>query len=113
MSTNGITDDDIDYFVATLREGEGSYPRVRDLRRILGPRLNLFKINNILRYLERSERLHIDVDGNIIWIREDNKSTNLLSLRERANLSKEFLDYLSKSEKCQPGEGNVGIETEG
>jgi hypothetical protein len=57
--------------------------------------------------------LHIDVDGNIIWIREDNKSTNLLSLRERANLSKEFLDYLSKSEKCQPGEGNVGIETEG
>jgi hypothetical protein len=91
---------------------EGSYPRVRDLRRILGPRLNLFKIDRILRYLERSERLQIDVDGNIIWIREDNKGTNLLSLQERANLSKEFIDYLFKNEKCQSGERNVAIETE-
>jgi hypothetical protein len=62
--------------------------------------------------LETSKRLHIDVGGNIIWIRDDNKSTNPLSLRDRANLSKEFLDYLSKREKYQSGEGNVGIETE-
>jgi hypothetical protein len=90
---------------------EGSYPRVRDLGKILGPRLNLYKIDRILRYLERSERLQIDVDGNIIWIREDNKSTNLLTLREGARLSNEFMDYLLRNEKCQ-SEQNVGIERE-
>ena len=79
---------------------EGFYPRVRDLGKILGPRLNLYKIDGILRYLDRSERLQIDVDGNIIWIRED-KSTNLLSLRERASLSNEIIDYLLRNEKCQ------------
>lgn len=91
---------------------KGSYPRVRNLRGILGPTLNLFKINRILRYLERSERLQIDVDGHIIWVREDDNGTNLLSLRERANLSKEFIDYLFKNEKCQSDERNVAIETE-
>lgn len=111
MSINEITDEDTNYFITTLRKVEGSYPRVRDLGKILGPRLNLFKINRILRYLERSERLQTDVDGNIIWIREDNKSTNLLSLRERANLSEGFIEYLSKNEKCHFGEENVGIET--
>jgi hypothetical protein len=90
---------------------EGSYPRVRDLGKILGPRLNLYKIDRILRYLERSERLQIDVDGNIIWIREDNKSTNLLTLREGARLSNEFMDYLLRNEKCQSKQ-NVGIERE-
>jgi hypothetical protein len=90
---------------------EGSYPRVRDLGKILGPRLNLYKIDRILRYLERSERLQIDIDGNIIWIREDSKSNNLLSLRERASLSNGFIDYLLKNEKCQ-SEKNVGIERE-
>jgi hypothetical protein len=80
---------------------EGSYPKVRDLGKIIGPRLNLYKIDRILRYLERARQLQIDVDGNIILIREDNKSTNLLSLRERASLSKEFMDYLLRKEECQ------------
>ena len=91
---------------------EGGYPRIRDLRRILGPRLNLFKINAILRYLERSKRLQTDLDGNIIWIRADNNNANQLSLGERANISKEFLDYFSKNEKCRSEEGNAGIESE-
>jgi hypothetical protein len=80
---------------------EGSYPKVRDLGKILGPRLNLYNIDRLLRYLERARQLQIDVDGNIIWIREDNKSTNLLSLRERASLSNVFIDYLLRTEKCQ------------
>lgn len=80
---------------------EGSYPKVRDLGKIIGPRLNLYKIDRILRYLERARQLQIDVDGNIIWIREDNKSANLLSLRERASLSNEFIDYLLRNEKYQ------------
>jgi hypothetical protein len=50
----------------------------------------------ILRYLERSNRLETDLDGNIIWIREDNNNTNQLSLAEGANISKEFLDFFYK-----------------
>ena len=76
----------------------GHYPRIRDLQKLLRPRLDLFKINLILRYLERSERLETDLDGNIIWIREDNNSTGELSLAERADLSKEFLDFFSKKD---------------
>jgi hypothetical protein len=60
--------------------------------------LDLFKINTILRYLERDKRLETDLDGNIIWIREDNSSANKLSLAERAELSKEFLDFFSKKD---------------
>lgn len=112
MSTNEITDEDINYFLITLRKVEGGYPRIRDLRRILEPRLNLFKINTILRYLERSKRLQTDLDGNIIWIREDNNNANQLSLGERAYISKEFLDYFSKNEKRRSGKGDTGIETE-
>jgi hypothetical protein len=33
-------------------------------------------------------------------------------LGERAYISKEFLDYFSKNEKCRSGEGDTGIETE-
>jgi hypothetical protein len=58
--------------------------------------LDLFKINTILRYLERDKRLETDLDGNIIWIREDSRSANKLSLAERAELSKDFLDFFSK-----------------
>jgi hypothetical protein len=112
MSTNEITDEDINHFLTTLRNVEGGYPRIRDLPGILEPRLNLFKINAILRYLERSKRLQTDLDGNIIWIRKDNNKANQLSLGERANISEEFLDYFSKNEKCRSGEGDAGIETE-
>ena len=52
----------------------------------------------ILRYLERSKRLETDLDGNIIWIREDSKNTNQLSLAEGANISKEFLDFFDKKD---------------
>jgi hypothetical protein len=47
----------------------------------------------ILGYLERSKRLETDLDGNIIWIREDNNNTNQLSLAEGANISKEFFEF--------------------
>jgi hypothetical protein len=52
----------------------------------------------ILRYLERSKRLETDLDGNIIWVREDNNNTNQVSLAERANISKEFLDFFYKKD---------------
>jgi hypothetical protein len=62
--------------------------------------LDLFRINTILRYLERVKRLETDLDGNIIWIREDNDTVNQLSLAERADLSKEFLNFFSKSKNA-------------
>ena len=40
--------------------------------------------------------LETDLDGNIIWIREDRNNANRLSLAERADVSKEFLDFFSK-----------------
>jgi hypothetical protein len=52
----------------------------------------------ILRYLERSKRLETDLDGNIIWIREDNNNTNQVSLAEGANISKEFSDFFYKKD---------------
>jgi hypothetical protein len=77
------------------------YPKVRDLRKLL-PTLNSVKINTILRYLERSKRLEIDLDGNIIWIRQEEDEANELSLAEVANISKDFLNYFStKNQKTE------------
>jgi hypothetical protein len=83
--------------LTSIKKVEGSYPKIRDLQKLLKPRLDLFKINTILRYLERDKRLETDLDGNIIWIREDSNNANKLTLAERANLSKEFLDLFSKN----------------
>jgi hypothetical protein len=68
--------------------------------------LDLFKINTILRYLERSKRLEIDLDGNIIWTRQ-NSDNNQLSLAERANISKEFLDLYSKKKRTHIKEAKM------
>jgi hypothetical protein len=68
--------------------------------------LDLFKINTILRYLERSKRLEIDLDGNIIWTRHDSDN-NQLSLAERANISKEFLDLYSKKKRTHIKEAKM------
>jgi hypothetical protein len=91
--SNEITEDDINYFLDTIKD-VGQYPKVRDLRKLL-PTLNPIKINTILRYLERSGRLQNDLNGNIIWIRQDKNEANQLTLAEAANISKEFLEYFS------------------
>jgi hypothetical protein len=97
--------------LTSVKKVEGSYPKIRDLQKLLRPRLDLFKINTILRYLERDKRLETDLDGNIIWIREDN--ANKLSLAERANLSKEFLDFFSKNhnQRLEEEEAEDGDDT--
>ena len=68
----------------------------------------------ILKYLERAKRLETDLDGNIIWVREDiSNSTNKLSLAERADLSKEFLDFFSKknNQRLEEEEEDTGDDT--
>ena len=72
---------------------------MRDLQKIFHPNLKPIKINTILRYLERSKRIEIDLDGNIVWISQDKDSSNQLSLAETANISKDFLEYLNKRDK--------------
>jgi hypothetical protein len=57
--------------------------------------LDPVKINAILRYLERSKSLEVDLDGNIIWIREEEGKTNQSTLADVANISKDFLNYFS------------------
>jgi hypothetical protein len=52
----------------------------------------LDKINAILRYLERSHLIIIDLDGNIVWIKENNLKEEL-SLMDTGKLSKEFLEH--------------------
>jgi hypothetical protein len=97
--------------LTAIRAVEGSYPKIRDLQKLLRPRLDLFKINAILRYLERSKTLETDLDGNIIWIREDRNNANRLpTLAERANVSKEFLDFFSK--KAGTKENEIGENEE-
>jgi hypothetical protein len=56
--------------------------------------------------LERSKRLEIDLDGNIIWTRQDSDN-NQLSLAERANISKEFLDFYSKKKRTHIKEAKM------
>jgi hypothetical protein len=92
---------------------EGSYPKIRNLQKLLRPKLDLFKINTILKYLERAKRLETDLDGNIIWIREDSNDANKLSLAERADLSKEFLDFFSKknNQRLEEEEEENGDDT--
>ena len=72
---------------------------MRDLQKIFHPNLNPIKINTILRYLERSKRLEIDLDGNIVWISQDKNRSNQLSLAETANISEDFREYLNKSDE--------------
>jgi quinolinate synthase len=91
-----ITEDELNFFLTTLKNVNG-YPKVRDLRKLFSPRLNLVKIKTILRYLEKSKRLEIDLDGNIIWIREESLDHHL-SVAESANISQEFLEYLSRKD---------------
>lgn len=82
----------MNFFLTTIKKTT-EYPKIRNLQKLLSPRLSLVKINAILRYLEKSKRLEVDLDGNIIWIREDNISR--LSLGEVANISKDVLDHFS------------------
>jgi hypothetical protein len=61
--------------------------------------LDPVKINAILRYLERSKSLEVDLDGNIIWIREEEGKPKQSTLADVANISKDFLNYFSTKEE--------------
>jgi hypothetical protein len=97
QAANEIMEDELNFFVTSLQRYKG-YPKVRDLQKILGPRLNLIRINTILRYLVKSKSLEIDLDGNIIWFRQE-KTDRHLSFMEAANISREVLQHFSIEDK--------------
>jgi hypothetical protein len=66
---------------------------------LLGNRLDPIKINTILKYLESSGRLQIDLDGNIIWIRSDKEEVDHISFAEAANISDDFKKYFSTKDR--------------
>jgi hypothetical protein len=70
---NEISNDDVNFFVQKMevKLESGEYPKLRELGKILKPRLSSEKIIAVLSYMQRSRMIEVDLDGNIIWIRRD------------------------------------------
>lgn len=66
------------------------------------PSFSTFKLNVIIRYLERSGTIIIDNEGYVVWTRQD-KEKDALTLADVANISNDFQDYLKK---FHPGKDN-------
>ncbi len=90
---NEITEQEVETFLSTIRNFNG-YPKLRDLGRLL-PSLSGYKINVILRYLERSKTIIVDNDGYIVWTRKD--APDQLTLADVANMSDDLKEFLEKS----------------
>lgn len=69
------------------------YPKLRDLGKML-PSLTPLQINVILKYLQRSGAIEVDLEGYIVWVRKDKQDG--LTLGEAAEISSELRDYLEK-----------------
>jgi hypothetical protein len=78
--------------VEALRDIGLRYPKVRDLNSIMKNKLSETKTNAILRYLERSKKIEIDLDGNIIWM--SGQENNQTSIAEKASFSSDFINHL-------------------
>jgi hypothetical protein len=76
----------------SVRNFDG-YPKLRDLGRML-PSLTPLQINVILKYLQRSGAIEVDLEGYIVWVRKDKQDG--LTLGEVAEISSELRDYLEK-----------------
>lgn len=73
-------------------QGITPYPKIRDLNKVFKNKLSPLKVNIILRYLERSKTVEIDLDGNVIWIREH--ENNQIDVCDRATFSSAFIKYI-------------------
>jgi len=96
---NEISDEDINFFVHKLGERleSGEYPKLRELEKMLKPRLSSPKIIATLGYLQRSRLLEVDLDGNIIWIRCDTSgSIDSGTLYDSAVMSDDFRKLIQK-----------------
>jgi hypothetical protein len=90
---NEITEQEVENFLSAIRNFDG-YPRLRDLGRLL-PSMSDYKINVVLRFLERSKMIIVDNDGFITWVRKDRPDD--LTLGDVANIDEELKAFLSKN----------------
>ena len=101
---NEISEDDINFFVHSLEEKleSGVYPKLRELEKMLKPRLSSQKIIAVLGYLQRSRMIEVDLDGNIIWIRRDTSaSAESGTLFDSAVMSEDFRKLLQNHNHTQ------------
>lgn len=89
---NEITEQEVDEFLAAIRNFNG-YPKLRDLGRLL-PSMKSYKINVILKYLERSKTIIVDNDGYITWVRKDRPEG--LTLADVASIDDELKEFLAR-----------------
>lgn len=78
-----------------IKSFEG-YPKLRELSKLV-PSLKPFKLNIILRFLERTGTVIIDGDGYIVWARGDKSEMSELS--DIAEMSIDFKKFLNKSDR--------------
>ncbi len=101
---NEINDDDINFFVHRLEERleSGEYPKLRELEKMLRPRLSSQKIIAVLGYLQRSRLIEVDLDGNIIWVRRDTSgSIGSSTLIDSAVMSEDFRKLMQNHRHSQ------------
>jgi hypothetical protein len=94
---NEMTEQEVQTFLSAIRGFEnGSYPKLRDLRKLL-PSMDPYKINVVLKYLERSKAIIVDNDGYIVWTRGD--APDQLTLGDVADISDDLKEFLAKEKE--------------
>jgi hypothetical protein len=76
----------------------GRYPKIRELDKMLRPILSPPKIMAVLSYLQRSNKIEVDLDGNIIWTKRDHRRVGTIydSAIISDDLRKLIRDYSGK-----------------
>lgn len=88
---NEITEHEVEEFLQVIRNFDG-YPRLRDLGGLL-PSMSAYKINVILRYLERSKTIVVDNDGCITWVRKGRPGN--MTLGDVASIDPRLKEFLA------------------
>lgn len=70
----------------------GKYPKIRELEKMLRPTLSPPKIRAVLSYLQRSNMIEVDLDGNIIWIKRDQFRSG--TIYDSAVISEDFRELI-------------------
>jgi hypothetical protein len=90
---NEITEEEVQAFLSAIQNFDG-YPKLRDLGKLL-PSMSGYKINVILRYLERSKTIIVDNDGYIVWTRKE--APDQLTLGDVASMSDDLKEFLERN----------------
>ena len=83
-------EDEINTVLQAIKNFEG-YPKLRELPKLI-PELKPFKLNLVIRFLERNGTILIDGDGFIVWTRGE--KSEMSNLSDIADLSPEFREFL-------------------